>query len=229
MRGLLIKDAYTIVKQTKVLLLITVIFAVVPSDFLFGYSVFYAAMMPITGLAYDERAKWDKLAGMLPYSVNEIVGSKYLMGYISVGIVFLLTIVSKFILAAINGHMPADAVITIVMIMCLALIIQAVNLPLMFWIGVEKGRMLFILLTVVGMTVFMTALTGMDLSIFFIEEKYLIAGGGSLNDCLQCDFLSDFEKNLYEKSLFIKKSSSAMPFAKPHLRCFFAALRLLCS
>ena len=229
MRGLLIKDAYTIVKQTKVLLLITVIFAVVPSDFLFGYSVFYAAMMPITALAYDERAKWDKFAGMLPYSVNEIVGSKYLMGYISVGIVFLLTIVSKFILAAINGHMPADAVITIVMIMCLALIIQAVNLPLMFWIGVEKGRMLFILLTVVGMTVFMTALTGMDTVYIFHRRKISDRRGVPFSGCLQCDFLSDFEKNLYEKSLFIKKSSSATPFAKPHLRYFFAALQLHCS
>ena len=200
MRGLVIKDAYTIVKQTKVLLLITVIFAVVPSDFLFGYSVFYAAMMPITALAYDERAKWDKFAGMLPYSVNEIVGSKYLMGYISVGIVFLLTIVSKFILAAINGHMPADAVITIVMIMCLALIIQAVNLPLMFWIGVEKGRMLFILLTVVGMTVCMTALTGMDLSIFFTEEKYLIAGVFLL--AVVCNVLSyQISKKIYTKKV----------------------------
>ena len=79
MRGLLIKDAYTIVKQTKVLLLITVIFAVVPSDFLFGSSVFYAAMMPITALAYDERAKWDKFAGMLPVSYTHLAVEQRLM------------------------------------------------------------------------------------------------------------------------------------------------------
>lgn len=97
--------------------------------------------------------------------------------------------------------MPADAVITIVMIMCLALIIQAVNLPLMFWIGVEKGRMLFILLTVVGMTVFMTALTGMDLSIFFIEEKYLIAGGVLLT--IVCNVISyQISKKIYTKKVY---------------------------
>ena len=84
--------------------------------------------------------------------------------------------------------------------MCLALIIQAVNLPLMFWIGVEKGRMLFILLTVVGMTVCMTALTGMDLSIFFTEEKYLIAGVFLL--AVVCNVLSyQISKKIYTKKV----------------------------
>ena len=31
---------------------------------------------------------------------------------------------------------------------CIALMVQAVNLPLMFWIGVERGRLLFILIVV---------------------------------------------------------------------------------
>ena len=216
MRGLLIKDAYTIVKQTKVLLLITVIFAVVPSDFLFGYSVFYAAMMPITGLAYDERAKWDKLAGMLPYSVNEIVGSKYLMGYISVGIVFLLTIVSRCCdnnchdHVSCTDHTGSESSID-VLDRCRkrANVVYSADRSWYdsFYDCTDRHGSVHI----------------------FHRRKISDRRGGSLNDCLQCDFLSDFEKNLYEKSLFIKKSSSATPFAKPHLRCFFAALRLLCS
>ena len=42
----------------------------------------YAAMMPISALAYDENCKWDQLAAMMPYSVRDIVLSKYLFGYI---------------------------------------------------------------------------------------------------------------------------------------------------
>ena len=66
MKGLLIKDWKTLLKQMKVMLVIVVVLACIPGTYMAAFALFYAAMLPITALAYDERAKWDELAAMMP-------------------------------------------------------------------------------------------------------------------------------------------------------------------
>ena len=177
MSGLILKDSYTMIRQTKVLMILTIILAIIPSDFMFGYSVFYAAMMPITALAYDERAKWDKFAGMLPYSASQIIGSKYIIGYLSVACVFLLTLISKVIFAGVKGQsLTMESLASLFLIICVAVLVQAVNLPIMFWIGVEKGRMIFVLFTVIMVTVSVTLLEDFSMTAFYIAPDVLIIG-----------------------------------------------------
>lgn len=201
MSGLMIKDAYTMIKQTKVLFLLTILFAVIPSDFMFGYSVFYAAMMPITALAYDERAKWDKFAGMLPYSAGEIVGSKYIIGYLSVGCVFLLTLISKVIFAGIKGQrITGESMAALLLIICVASLVQAVNLPIMFWIGVEKGRMIFVLFTVIMVTASVTLLEDLNMEAFYVEPNVLIWSA------LLITFVGNVTSFQVSKRLYVKKN-----------------------
>ena len=85
MRGLIMKDMLTIAKQAKAFLILILFFAVIPSFSGSSFAMLYAAMMPISALAYDENCKWDQLAAMMPYSVRDIVLSKYLFGYICPG------------------------------------------------------------------------------------------------------------------------------------------------
>ena len=73
MKGLLLKDWYTLIKQMKIMLVLMLVFACVPDYSMDAFAVVYTAMLPVTALAYDERSKWDELAAMLPYSVREIV------------------------------------------------------------------------------------------------------------------------------------------------------------
>ncbi|MEA4890523.1 MAG: ABC-2 transporter permease [Clostridiaceae bacterium] len=75
MKGLLLKDYYTLFKQAKIFILLILVFAVMPGESMTSFAVVYAAMLPITALAYDERAKWDSLAAMMPYSVRNIVSA----------------------------------------------------------------------------------------------------------------------------------------------------------
>ena len=84
MKGLLLKDWYTLIKQMKIMLVLMLVFACVPGYSMAAFAVVYAAMLPVTALAYDERSKWDELAAMLPYSVREIVGGKYVLGVTAV-------------------------------------------------------------------------------------------------------------------------------------------------
>lgn len=140
MSGLIIKDGYTMIKQTKVLLILTIIFSVIPLNYMFWYSVFYAAMMPITALAYDERAKWDKFAGMKGQTLT------------------------------------MESLASLLLIICVAVLVQAVNLPIMFWIGVEKGRMIFVLFTVLMVTASVALLEDFNVTAFKMAPNVLIIG-----------------------------------------------------
>ena len=51
MKGLLIKDRKTLLKQMKVMLVIVVVLACIPGTYMAAFALFYAAMLPITALA----------------------------------------------------------------------------------------------------------------------------------------------------------------------------------
>lgn len=145
MKGLLIKDWKTLVKQTKVMLAITALLACVPSTYMSAFALFYAAMLPITALAYDERAKWDELAAMMPYTARSIVGSKYVLGLTLVLPVLALSMLSRLLVH--STPIVSEDTMALLITACLSLILMAIDLPFMFHFGVEKGRLIYILLT----------------------------------------------------------------------------------
>ena len=147
MKGLLLKDWYTLIKQMKIMLMLMLVFACVPGYSMAAFAVVYAAMLPVTALAYDERSKWDELAAMLPYSVKEIVGGKYVLGVTAVTAAGAVAAVAQLILNRFGWtQFDAEAAFALLFTACLALIMLAINLPVMFRLGVEKGRVLFTIL-----------------------------------------------------------------------------------
>ena len=145
MKGLLLKDWKTLLKQMKVMLVIVVVFACIPGTYMAAFALFYAAMMPITALAYDERAKWDELAAMMPYTAKAIVVSKYALGLTLVLPVLALSVLSRLIVH--STPIVSEDTMALLITACLSLILMAINLPFMFRFGVEKGRLIYILLT----------------------------------------------------------------------------------
>jgi len=147
MKGLLVKDLYTIIKQMKIFILMIIILSLLPGISTSSFAVIYAAMLPMTALAYEERSKWNQLAAMMPYSPQDIIMSKYLLGYIMVISAALLSAAAGTAIAALrNTPVSTDFYAQLIVIVCLASIFQAINLPVMFKVGVEKGRLVFILL-----------------------------------------------------------------------------------
>ena len=142
MKGLLLKDILTLYKQTKIILLLMVVFACIPGLPTSAFAVFYGAMMPITALAYDERSKWDELAAMMPYTAKAIVG------LLLIGSISLLSAASQVVVSVVQ-HVPlnTETLISIPLVACGALLMMLIDLPLMFRLGVEKGRIIYILLT----------------------------------------------------------------------------------
>lgn len=145
MKGLLLKDIYTLTKQLGAILLLVVFFTFMEN--MAAFAVVYMALLPITALAYDERSKWDSLAAMMPYSPRDLVLSKYLLGYIGIAFSTVVSLLVRFILARVKGGVfGAEELVTILLTACVAVFMLSINLPAIFRLGVEKGRVVFYVL-----------------------------------------------------------------------------------
>lgn len=84
MKALLYKDACVLWKQMKFMLVIIAVFCLLPNSFgLNAFFVVYAGLMlPVSLMAYDERAHWDSFAAMLPYPPRALVLSRYAAGWL---------------------------------------------------------------------------------------------------------------------------------------------------
>lgn len=134
----------------KLYFILILAFACIPDENLPRFAAVYAAMLPITALAYDERSRWDSFAASLPCSKFQLVLSKYLVGMISLTTVTVLTIAARFVYSLFNMmSFDSDFVISTVLSFLVALLIQSILLPFMFKLGVEKGRLFFLIATVV--------------------------------------------------------------------------------
>ncbi len=136
MRALMLKDIYVLLRQLKLFVIVMVIFALAFQENAVSFIIFYAAMLTVSSMAYDEQSKWPQLAMMLPYSIRDIVLSKYLLGWLMIGGMTLLSMLQIFI--------DIEYVWVSLVVACVAMSFMAVILPLVFWLGTEKGRMLMI-------------------------------------------------------------------------------------
>lgn len=148
MRGLLYKDACTLVRQVGIMLALVVLFGCMQRGSMTAVAIFYASLLPMTALAYDERCKWDTMAAGMPYSDLTLVGSKYVLGAVCIA---GATAVSLLAQLAFGSFCAEDAVSTL-LIALLAFALNVIELPVMFRLGVEKGRLVFLLLTCGGVS-----------------------------------------------------------------------------
>lgn len=146
MKALVIKDCYVLLKQLKIFLVIIVVSSLLPGMSSGIFAVIYAGMLPYSALAYDDRSKWDQLAAMMPYSNRDIVAGKYVLGYLFIAASAALTFAVQFLLQPFT-HTPASVVDTL-LLLCVAALLIAITMPFIFRFGVEKGRMLFIIVIV---------------------------------------------------------------------------------
>ncbi len=143
MKGLLLKDFYVLIKQLKIFLI------AVPILSFSGGTIFLAfylgGALPMTAFSYDERSKWNELAVMLPYSTKNIVLSKFVLGYISIAIICIITTLSMLFS---QTFMLQNLVINydiLVVSLTATLIFLAINNTLTFKFGTEKTRLFYVI------------------------------------------------------------------------------------
>ena len=144
MKALMLKDTYVIWRQMKYFLVMILLFSALPSGFNNAFAVIYTSMLPYTALAYDERSKWDQLAAMMPYSTRDVVLGKYVFGWLCIGAAAVLSGLFQAVLSLVIDRAFLSGVMALSVLG--ALCILAVSLPLMFRMGVEKGRLAMFLI-----------------------------------------------------------------------------------
>ena len=83
MKSLLLKDLYNMRTNVRYLLVMMLVFAVafIPNgylNFLFITSTMFSVMM-VSTFSYDEYAKWNRYALVMPIQKRDIVAGKFLM------------------------------------------------------------------------------------------------------------------------------------------------------
>lgn len=154
MKGLLLKDLLALKRQGKVLLIL-IVFYIVYSLMMKNVSMLGAmiilvcVMMPITTLAYDEQCKWDKYALSMPISRKTLVLGKYLFGILldlaGLAVVALLSI--GVVLYSHETSIP-EALLTAAATAGIGIIFLSATMPILFKFGVEKGRMLMLVVII---------------------------------------------------------------------------------
>lgn len=150
MKGLLIKDFLVIAKQLKLFLLLIPIMALTAGTSLASIAILLGAVLPMTAVAYDEQSKWEQLAAMMPYSKKDLVLSKYLLGYLCMAGATILFLLAQFVLTIVTAGNTDSSFFMILLSIVNGLLLIAVNMPILFKFGAQKGRFVFILFLGLG-------------------------------------------------------------------------------
>ncbi len=145
MRGLLLKDFYVLGKQLKWFLFVTPLMVAFMGEMFLSVVILLFSVLPMTAIAYDEQAKWNNLAVMMPYSKKDLVISKYLLGYLGIVCIVIIAIVVLGVMG-LTGLVTFDFNVykpIILMGVSGALILLAFNIFIAYKYGVEKGRYAF--------------------------------------------------------------------------------------
>lgn len=150
MKGLLLKDIFELWAQAKMLLFLTVLYLALPlvnesSQMLGNVAMLLLAMLPASALGYDERCKWERYALSMPVSKKDLHTSKFLLGTIAI----LAGVIIQGVPALLLGR--SEVLATLPIMAGAAFLYMCVSLPLLFKFGLEKGRLYFLLLTVLFM------------------------------------------------------------------------------
>ena len=162
MKGLIMKDLLNLRKQARIILLFVGFYFALGvinqnGDSFGGVVALLFAMLAVTALAYDERAGWDKYALTMPVSRDDLVISKYALGVLLSLFGFMINVIFQlvFVKAAL-----VDGLLISLALFGLGLFFLALMLPINFKWGVEKGRILM-MIVLFGPTILITLLPRM--------------------------------------------------------------------
>ena len=150
MIGLLRKDLYMAWAYCKTFLLILAVFIAAglareENSFFILYPMIIGMMLPVSLISYDERFKWHLACDAMPVSRAVVVSSKYVLTLLTVLLVFALTMLAQwFRLSHLGAVEQLRALPGILLPM--GLVGPAILMPVIFRLGVEKGRIFYFVL-----------------------------------------------------------------------------------
>ena len=156
MMGLVYKD---LLVQRKTLLYyltflavycVLVVAGAFDSTILSVFLVVVGTLVPMTTLSYDEQARWNAFAAALPRGRERMVGGKYVLVLLVCGAGCVVTLVLTGALALLDRSVPPLSETVAAALACAAagVFINCVALPLIFKLGEERSRAVYLSLIV---------------------------------------------------------------------------------
>ncbi len=179
MKGLLRKDFYVMFAVCRAFIFICVLYIVVSTVGRIGmarneptlsfeirnFIGIFAGIIPITLLSTDEAGGWNVYGLTLPYSRGLIVLSRYVFGLVTVGASALLFAAADTAAGLADGFFtPEVTVFSTSLLFTVGLMPSIVGLPIMYFFGVERGRLAYLFVMIALMSGF-TAFTLADIDI----------------------------------------------------------------
>ena len=151
MTGLIVKDFLILRKTLRTYLLFLVVYVglafsgVWKPQFVSGFIMAMIAVLPMNVFAYDKQAKWDTYGLALPVGRTKTVAARYLC----VLIMCLATVVLECVFGAVLfavGRLEdlGEYLIAGVVVGLLAVLINAVMLPILYKFGPDRARIVLI-------------------------------------------------------------------------------------
>lgn len=187
MKSLMLKDIIALKSYLKTLFVLIGFFVVVTfsmdePSFLSGMIILTVTMFPITTFSYDKFAKWDLFSQTLPITRKQAVTSKYMLGLMSIALGVMVAIVLYFVISIVKS-LKLEVFFTLqanIAIGLVAVIFLSIMLPLVYKFGVERSRLLMIMvLGIPSLLFFGLSKSNIDLS--FLSEitatQFIIVSG----------------------------------------------------
>ena len=171
MKGLLLKDWFVIWKQCRYLLFVPAVFLAVSalsddSQFFAIFAFLLSAMYPMTVMGLDEQSKWERYAMTMPFRRRDLVLSKYLLSFCSLFLYGVLYLLLVLLFKHDPEAMKVSGMLTSVGI-SIGILYSALAYPFLFKLGMEKGRIWYLILIVVvcGNGAALAAMLGDEISL----------------------------------------------------------------
>lgn len=145
MIGLIKKDFYIYLGsgQLKYITLFILLYGIIGitsnnMSFLSAAMVAFVAVFPINSISLDQNCHWNAFAVTMPVKRKDIIISKYIISSILILIGGTLSIICSFFM---KSSFTENLFVTIV-ILSLSLIWAAISYPIIFKMGIEKGKLI---------------------------------------------------------------------------------------
>ncbi len=184
MKGLIRKDLYNLSKNIRLMLGMTVLFAVAftaagmeSASYVVMWGMLLS-MQVVTSFALDEMSKWTSFAMTMPVTRREYIRAKFLLHLLLVAGGYLVVLAICFLCMAVLRTMTVAAVLNLMVAtllsMAMALFAGSISIPLLLKFGAERTRILSILLFVVPVCVGISLFSSFDLTVLQNARRYLL-------------------------------------------------------
>lgn len=154
MRGLLLKDLYSLGNYKYPLLIMVAVVAMMSFTSSVGVTfiptmlMVFLMMLAVTVFSFDDASNWNRFAISLPLSPRQIVGARYIFALLLLGAGVVISVAVATVYGLVMGDMGVvPTTLGVVAGMLPALVLyNVVIFPIVYKFGAEKGRYIFILL-----------------------------------------------------------------------------------